>query len=151
MRNKARGFTLIEIMMAVAIIGILAAIAWPQYQQYVVRNNRVAVQAELMRIAAAAERYRSQQLTYANSTLATVYGSSSNYPQSGVALYIISYTPDPDNGLSWIATAVPATGGLQDKANDGALAIDNTGRRCWKKGAASCDLADSTQDWSVAK
>lgn len=150
MRNKARGFTLIEIMMAVAIIGILAAIAWPQYQQYVVRNNRVAVQAELMRIAAAAERYRSQQLTYANSTLATVYGSSSNYPQSGTALYTMTYTPAV-NGLSWEATAVPATGGLQDKANDGALAIDSTGRRCWKKGATSCDLADSTQDWSVAK
>lgn len=145
--HQHRGFTLMELMIAVVIVGILATMAWPSYQQYAVRNNRVAVQAELMQIAAAAERYRSQQLTYANSTLAMVYGSSSNYPKSGVALYTISYTPDPDNGLSWIATAVPATGGLQAKVNDGALAIDNTGRRCWKKGAASCDLADASQPW----
>ena len=149
MRSKAQGFTLIEIMMAVAIIGILAAIAWPQYQQYVVRNNRVAMQSELMLIASAFERYRSQQLTYANATGALIYGAT-KYPKSGVALYNLTFTV-ATNGLTWNVTAVPATGGLQDKANDGALAIDNTGRRCWKKGAASCDLADSTQDWSVAK
>lgn len=140
-----QGFTLIEMMVAVVIIGILAAIALPQYQQYMVRNNRTAVQAELMQIAATAERYRAQQMTYANSTIAIVYGGSV-YPKSGVGLYDLSYTPAAD-GLSWVATAVPKSGGLQAQTNDGALAIDNTGRRCWKKGSATCDLNDTTQAW----
>ena len=148
MRSKAQGFTLMELMIAVAIVGILAAIAWPRYQQYVVRNNRVAVQAELMQIAAAAERYRSQQLTYANSKLAKLYGSAF-YPKTGQALYTITYTPDPGTGLTWEATAVPITGGLQAKVNDGALAINSAGQRCWRRGFATCNLADPAQDWNT--
>jgi len=152
MRSKAQGFTLMELMITVAIVGILAAIAWPSYQQYVIRNNRVAVQAELMQIAAAAERYRSQQLTYTNSTLAKLYGSTT-YPKAGQALYTITYTVDPDTGLTWVAMAVPTTGGLQAKVNDGALAINSAGQRCWKKGALSCTLTGSTPDpdWSTAQ
>lgn len=148
MRSKAQGFTLMELMITVAIVGILAGIAWPSYQQYVVRNNRVAVQAELMQIAAAAERYRSQQLTYTNSTLAKLYGSAF-YPKTGQALYTITYTPDPDTGLTWEATAVPITGGLQAKVNDGALAINSAGQRCWNKGSATCDFTVAAQDWNA--
>lgn len=152
MQSKVWGFTLMELMIAVAIVGILAAIAWPNYRQYVVRNNRVAVQAELMQIAAAAERFRSQQLTYANSTLAKLYGTSTSYPKTGQALYTISYNVDTDS-LGWVATAVPTTGGLQQKANDGALAINSRGQRCWKKGAASCTLDGATPDpdWNTAQ
>lgn len=157
-KSEQSGFTLIEVMMAVVIIGILAAIAWPSYTQYVVRNNRVAVQAELMQIAAAAERYRAQQLTYANAKLSTLlYGkddpnkppvNSVQYPKTGNPLYTLTLDV-AGNGITWVATAAPATGSLQAKVNDGALAIDNTGKRCWLKGAASCDLADSTQDWNA--
>lgn len=62
--KSSRGFTLIEIMITVTIIGILAAVALPAYQNYVLRAGRTEGQAALMDISARLEQYYLGNKTY---------------------------------------------------------------------------------------
>ncbi len=66
-RFVMKGFTLIEVMIVVAIVGILAAIAYPSYQEYVMRSNRSEGMAMLNDAAARQERYFAQSNTYVTS------------------------------------------------------------------------------------
>ncbi|MEH8018700.1 type IV pilin protein [Rheinheimera muenzenbergensis] len=62
--RKLAGFTLVELMIAVAIVGILAAVALPSYQAYVQRSNRAAAVACLTEIAQFMERNYTQNMRY---------------------------------------------------------------------------------------
>jgi type IV pilus assembly protein PilE len=69
MKSRNRGFTLIELMITVAIVGILAAVAVPAYRQYIVRAKRTEAISALADIAQRQERYRLDHGGYSNDLL----------------------------------------------------------------------------------
>ena len=79
-RKDERGFTLIELMIVIAIIGILAAIAIPQFSAYRKRSYNSAAQSDVRNIATAQEAYYVDNSTYANASLT---GATYGYMQSG--------------------------------------------------------------------
>jgi type IV pilus assembly protein PilE len=67
--RRDKGFTLIEVMITVAIVAILAAIAYPSYQSHVVKTRRKAAEACLVELAQWMERYYTTKMTYLDASL----------------------------------------------------------------------------------
>ena len=102
LQNK-KGFTLIELMIVVAIIALLASIGYPAYTDYVIRGKRSEGRATLLDAAAKQERYYSDNNQFA--TLETVGISTS----SDNDYYTLSMTLDDTNNQSFTLTATPST------------------------------------------
>ena len=137
------GFTLIELMIVVAIIGILAAIAYPSYQNYKIRVNRSDVQSELIRISQKLQSYKMVNRGYANATLSGLGGAAS-YPATGTAFYTLNLAVDSDN-QGYILTATPTSTTMQ--AGNGIICLNQDGQKYWNKAATACSLsASSTWD-----
>ena len=104
----ASGFTLIELMTVVAIIGILVAIALPSYNDSVRKGKRGQAKSDLVEIAQRAERYRTVQGSYDGFALRE---EDENSPRQGDPAYTV--TADAE-GQEFLLTATPVGGQTAD-------------------------------------
>ena len=136
-QNKFLGFTLIELMITVAIIAILAAISLPSYQNYIKKTNIKAAQTDLVSLSLVFENYYQRNLSYPDQdyTNTTALMASSAFPQWSASKTDIfdfsSNKVDSGKGYVLIATAKSSS-----NLNGCILKITNTNSRT---ATTSCD------------
>lgn len=129
MTLQHRGFTLIEVMIVVAIVAILSAIALPSYQEYIRRGHRAEARAALLQAAQWLERAATATGTY---PLTASFPTTLTTMQSGRYTVAVASPPaSAASGAAFTLTATPAGGQVGDKC--GSYTLTHSGVR----GAAS--------------
>lgn len=135
--HKIKGITLIELMVAIAIIGILSAVAYPSYVDFVLRSNRAEAQTELLRIANLQEQYYMDARTYTADMTDLGLGADPFVNNNTGGNYNFDATI-ADSGNSFVLTAT-AIGNQASKDTDcTTFTVDQTGAKgaestfCWE-------------------
>ncbi len=140
--RQQTGFTLIELMIVIAVIGVLAAIAYPSYQQYVIKTKRADMMSEMHNIASEIQNRKLAQGRYAGMIVTDL---TVNYPRQGTALYTVLITPNNPLTSQWTITAAPIAGAQM--ANDGSLSLNYQGVKCRTINSTTKDCGTG-DDWN---
>lgn len=129
--SKASGFTLVELIVVMAVVAILAAIAIPSYSQYVLRNNRAQAQVVMSQVASLQQQYLLNRRQYGS--LADL---GATVPADVAAHYNVTVATDlPAVGSpTFTLTATPIGGQASDRC--GTMTLDQAGAKtpasgCW--------------------
>lgn len=120
-KGRQHGFTLIELMITVAIIGILAAVAYPSYMSHIIKSNRAAAKVQMLDIA-----NREQQFLLANRAYATktvLETSGYGLPSAVSSKYSYDITVGTDTVPSYTITFTA----VNQQTSDGDLTLNSEG------------------------
>lgn len=150
---RQQGYSLMELMITVAIVGILASVAYPGFTSFLASSNRSSAQADLMALAAAMERHKAANFTYqgaatggADTGAPSVFRdfSPASEPESNKK-YDLTILTMSANGLTYSLKATPVSSSTQ--SGDGALFYFSDGRKAWDRNKDG-SISSSEYCWS---
>ncbi len=125
-KSRVRGFSLIELLIVVSIVGILVAFALPSYTQYMVRAGRTEASATLLAVMERQEQYYRNNLSYTTTLTDLGYGAANVESESG--LYRVT-AGTCDGGLT-IRRCVSLTAtALERQVSDGNITLNSRGEK----------------------
>jgi len=134
-RRPQRGFTLIELMITVVIIGILAAIAIPSYTRYVTQSRRASAEAYLLQVAQWQEKWRTSNISYGDSTVFISANGAPALPAELTSYYNAVSLGTPTGTAYTLSLSAKGTQATNDSACS-PLTLDQNGTKgpsgCWK-------------------
>ncbi|WML91121.1 type IV pilin protein [Thiothrix lacustris] len=136
-KHQNKGFTLIELMITVAIVGILAAIAYPSYTASVQKSRRADAQVALMEIAQRQESYFLRNRSYGS---ITALGYSTSSPDG---YYTLSINTTGTTGFTATATATAS----KPQAHDASCQVMTLDDRGAKRGGVSATTTTANTCW----
>jgi type IV pilus assembly protein PilE len=149
-RHHARGFTLIELMITVAIVGILAAIAYPSYVEYVAKGRRSQATSDLLAAQQWMERFYTENNRYDQNPAGTTTNGATGLlaqrfaqtPAEGTAVYTVRLSTVARDSYTLLATRTGAMS--SDKCGD--LQMTHLGAKSLAAGTYDSTAFSSAQD-----
>jgi type IV pilus assembly protein PilE len=146
MKKRNLGFSLIELMVVVAIVGVLATFAFGSYDSYVTRTNRAIGKSFLSQVASKQEQYFADNKQYADDMKALGYAyekfgvdNRSNVldPSDSTAIYVMTLT-NTDGNRTYTVEAVPTNAQAGKDSECGTLSITQAGTKGVSGSGTSC-------------
>ncbi|WNW12838.1 type IV pilin protein [Pseudomonas sp. DTU_2021_1001937_2_SI_NGA_ILE_001] len=119
LRVKLQGFTLIELLIAIAVVGILAAIAIPSYESYMTRSKLKGAQADLAALGLVMENFYQKQLRYPTTTTSNTADTRCVAASGSTTCTASGWQPSQDGFTYKIVTATTSTYKLEALGTSG--------------------------------